>query len=47
MRRCRAAIRGYVSFDVPIMRTVTTHSVRGFMVQGRFAGDGSIYLRTQ
>jgi hypothetical protein len=38
---------GYVSFDVPIMRTVTTHSDRGFMVQARFAGDGSIYLRKQ
>jgi hypothetical protein len=38
---------GYVSVDVPVMRTVTTHSGRGFMVQGRFAGDGSIYLRRQ
>jgi hypothetical protein len=36
---------GYVSVDVPVMRTVTTHSGRGFMVQARFAGDGSIYLR--
>ena len=32
---------GYVSFDVPVMRTVTTHSGRGFRVQARFAGDGS------
>jgi len=38
---------GYVSVDVPVMRTVTTHSGRGFMVQARFAGDGSIYVRRQ
>jgi hypothetical protein len=33
--------------DVPVIRTVTTHSGRGFMVQARFAGDGSRYLRRQ
>jgi hypothetical protein len=38
---------GYVSVDVPVMRTVTTHSGGGFMVQARFAGDGRIYLRRQ
>ena len=32
---------------LPIMPTVTTHSGRGFMVQARFAGDGSFYLRKQ
>jgi hypothetical protein len=37
----------YVSVDVPVMRTVTTYSGRGFMVQARFAGDGSIHLRKQ
>ena len=38
---------GYVSVHVPVMRTVTTHSGRGFMVQARFAGDGSISLPRQ
>jgi len=45
--RPKPAIRGVCLFRLPIMRTVTTHSGRGFMVQARFAGDGSIYLRKQ
>jgi hypothetical protein len=37
----------YVSVDVPVMRAVTTHSGRGFVVQARFAGGGSINFRKQ
>ena len=32
----------YAHLSPAVMRTVTTHSGRGFMVQARFAGDGSI-----
>lgn len=35
MRRCHGATAGYAYFDVPVMRTVTTHSGRGCMVPPR------------
>jgi hypothetical protein len=43
----RSDPRGYVDFDVPVIRKVTTQSGRGFMVPARFTGKGSIYSRKQ